>query len=116
MFAGGALSGDVVSWNYFTSLQGQRVDISMMNGDFFVDDAKIEQVDLLASNGVIHVIDAVMLPALDNALETVQSTGDLSDSRHRHRGLQPHPVRGGRARSPSSHRSTPPSTTCRPEC
>jgi uncharacterized surface protein with fasciclin (FAS1) repeats len=34
-----------------------------MEGDsVFANDAQITQVDVLASNGVIHVVDAVLLP------------------------------------------------------
>ena len=44
-----------------TSLQGDTIDISIENGPK-VDGANIIATDIEASNGVIHVIDSVILP------------------------------------------------------
>ena len=44
-----------------TSLQGDTIDISIENG-LMVDGANIIATDIEASNGVIHVIDSVILP------------------------------------------------------
>ena len=44
-----------------TSLQGDTIDISIENGPM-VDGANIIATDIEASNGVIHVIDSVILP------------------------------------------------------
>ena len=44
-----------------TSLQGDAIDISIENGPM-VDGANIIATDIEASNGVIHVIDSVILP------------------------------------------------------
>lgn len=42
---------------------GQPVVLEMKNGGVMVNDAKITQPDIAADNGVIHVIDKVLIPA-----------------------------------------------------
>ena len=44
------------------TLQGQNVTIEVINGEARVNDAKLLSTDIDASNGVIHVIDSVLLP------------------------------------------------------
>jgi uncharacterized surface protein with fasciclin (FAS1) repeats len=44
------------------TLNGQRVAISNHDGTVMVNNAKVVQADIPASNGVIHVIDSVILP------------------------------------------------------
>lgn len=44
------------------TLDGQDVKISTDSGTVMVNDAKVVKADVSASNGVIHVIDTVLLP------------------------------------------------------
>jgi hypothetical protein len=44
------------------TVEGQSLDINALNGGVSVDNAKVIQADIEASNGVIHVIDTVVLP------------------------------------------------------
>ena len=44
------------------TVQGQPLTVSARNGSVMVDNAKVVKTDIMASNGVIHVIDAVILP------------------------------------------------------
>jgi len=44
------------------TVEGQSLDINALNGGVSVDNAKVIQADIEASNGVIHVIDSVVLP------------------------------------------------------
>jgi transforming growth factor-beta-induced protein len=41
---------------------GQSVSITVLDGEVFIDDAKVIITDIQASNGIIHVIDSVLLP------------------------------------------------------
>ena len=59
--AGEVLAADVVNLTSATTLQGSSVAIDATNG-VMVNDANVVQTDILASNGVIHVIDKVLLP------------------------------------------------------
>ena len=45
-----------------TSVQGQKLTVRVENGSVRVDGAKVIAPDVRASNGVIHVIDTVILP------------------------------------------------------
>lgn len=44
------------------TLEGSSLNLSRADGDFLVDDARIIASDIAATNGVIHVIDSVLLP------------------------------------------------------
>ena len=44
------------------TLSGQDVDITVKDGKVYVNNAEVVQADLKASNGVIHVVNQVLLP------------------------------------------------------
>jgi hypothetical protein len=44
------------------SLEGENLDIVINDDGVFVENAQITMTDIQALNGVVHVIDAVMLP------------------------------------------------------
>ncbi|MCL4219756.1 MAG: fasciclin domain-containing protein [Phycisphaerales bacterium] len=60
------------------TLGGQRVEINAGNGRVTVDGANVVKADVLASNGVIHIIDRVILPADKNIVETAAAVGSFS--------------------------------------
>jgi len=60
--AGKVLAADVVKLTKATTVQGQDVAITVTGTTVKVNDATVTAVDVLASNGVIHVIDTVLLP------------------------------------------------------
>ncbi|KZX79431.1 hypothetical protein A3715_08645 [Oleiphilus sp. HI0009] len=45
-----------------TSLLGEDIDVSLSGDDLFVENAQVIDTDINASNGIIHEIDAVMVP------------------------------------------------------
>ncbi len=59
--AGEVLAADVTAGDVAT-VEGQTISIST-DGGVKVNDANVTATDVLASNGVIHVIDAVLVPA-----------------------------------------------------
>jgi uncharacterized surface protein with fasciclin (FAS1) repeats len=59
---GRVYSEDALAAKAAKTLQGASVKISVKDGAAFVDGAKIITTDIDASNGVIHVIDSVILP------------------------------------------------------
>ena len=59
--AGKVMAADVVKLSEAKTVQGQNVKIGTMGG-VMVNDAHVVKTDILASNGVIHVIDKVILP------------------------------------------------------
>jgi len=44
------------------TVQGQALNVTTASGAVMVDDARVTTTDIMASNGVIHVIDTVVLP------------------------------------------------------
>ena len=44
------------------TVQGQALTVSANRGTVMVDNAKVVKTDIVASNGVIHVIDTVVVP------------------------------------------------------
>jgi uncharacterized surface protein with fasciclin (FAS1) repeats len=45
-----------------TTVQGQKIKFTGKGGQWDVNDAKITITDAISSNGVTHVIDAVLMP------------------------------------------------------
>lgn len=60
--AGKVMAADVVELDSATTVQGSDVDITVSDDGVQVDGANVVTTDIEASNGVIHVIDAVILP------------------------------------------------------
>jgi uncharacterized surface protein with fasciclin (FAS1) repeats len=60
--AGKVMAKDVVKMKSAKTVNGQSVTISMKDKDVMVDNAKVVKTDIVCSNGVIHVIDTVVLP------------------------------------------------------
>jgi len=60
--SGQVLAKDAMKLTSATTVQGQNLTISAKDGGVKVDGARVIQADVLASNGVIHVIDTVVLP------------------------------------------------------
>jgi uncharacterized surface protein with fasciclin (FAS1) repeats len=59
---GRVMAQDVMNLNSAKTVEGQTLTIHAMNGGVMVDQAHVTKTDIVASNGVIHVIDAVILP------------------------------------------------------
>lgn len=59
---GKVMAADVVKLDKATTVQGQDVMIKTMDGKVMVDGANVIATDVKASNGVIHVIDQVIMP------------------------------------------------------
>jgi uncharacterized surface protein with fasciclin (FAS1) repeats len=59
--AGKVMAADVIKLSEAKTVQGQNVKIGTMGG-VMVNDAHVVKTDIMASNGVIHVIDKVILP------------------------------------------------------
>jgi uncharacterized surface protein with fasciclin (FAS1) repeats len=62
--SGKAMSGDVVKLNgkSVKTVNGASVRVMVNGGKVMVNNANVTAVDIAASNGVIHVIDTVLLP------------------------------------------------------
>lgn len=59
---GKVMAKDVVTLTEAKTVNGQSVGISVVSGAVMVDNAKVIQTDIACTNGVIHVINSVILP------------------------------------------------------
>ena len=59
--AGKVMAADVKTMKAKT-VNGKELDVKVADGNVTVDNAKVIKTDVAASNGVIHVIDTVVLP------------------------------------------------------
>lgn len=59
--SGTAMSRDIVSMKSVKTLQGEELKIDLSRG-LQIGDAQVTQPDIECSNGVIHVIDSVLIP------------------------------------------------------
>ncbi len=59
---GKLMAADVVQLDEAKTVNGAMADITNADGVVMIDNAKVTATDIAASNGVIHVIDAVILP------------------------------------------------------
>ncbi|BAL98706.1 MULTISPECIES: fasciclin domain-containing protein [Caldilinea] len=66
--AGKVMAADLVDGQELATLQGAPLTISLSDEGAMVNDATIIATDIEASNGVIHVIDAVLVPPLEEAV------------------------------------------------
>lgn len=73
--AGEVPASKVVKLSTAATLNGQRVDIKATDAGVTVDGANVVKTDIMCSNGVIHVIDAVILPASDSIPATAKNAG-----------------------------------------
>ena len=60
--AGKVMAADVVKLKSANTVNGKSVQIVVDGGTVMVDNAKVVKTDIGTSNGVIHVIDTVLLP------------------------------------------------------
>ena len=56
------MAADVVKLDEAKTVNGKMVDIKVKGETVMVNDAKVTKTDIITSNGVIHVIDTVVLP------------------------------------------------------
>lgn len=73
---GKVLAEDVVKLTAAKTVQGQEVAIKVADGKVTIDNANIVKTDIGCSNGVIHVIDSVIIPA--DIVETAVKVGNFN--------------------------------------
>jgi len=60
--SGKVMASDVAKMKSAGSVQGSAIPITVTGSKVMVDNANVVKTDIMASNGVIHVIDTVILP------------------------------------------------------
>ncbi len=75
--SGKVMAKQVVDLKGAKTLNGQRVDISVKDGTVSIDGAKVVTTDIVCDNGVIHIIDSVILPADKTIPATAEAAGSF---------------------------------------
>ena len=60
--AGKVSAADVVTLSSATTANGSDVKINIRDDSVFINDSRVVMTDIAASNGIIHVVDTVILP------------------------------------------------------
>jgi uncharacterized surface protein with fasciclin (FAS1) repeats len=70
------LANDLIGRSSVPSLNGEDLDLTLKRSGLFVEKSQVVEADILASNGVLHVINAPMFP---NLADTRGDVGAISD-------------------------------------
>ncbi len=66
-----AMSTDLSNGQEIQTLLGDNVVVTIDNGEVFINDAKVTIADIEADNGVVHVIDAVLMPTPETVVDII---------------------------------------------
>ena len=77
---GRVTAADVVKLTSAKTAEGRSLGIKVVNGSVFVDGAQVTTPDVEATNGVIHVINSVLIPKEATAPKTIVQTAVAAGS------------------------------------
>ncbi len=66
-----AMSTDLSNGQEIQTLLGDNVVVTIDNGEVFINDAKVTIADIEADNGVVHVIDPVLMPTPETVVDII---------------------------------------------
>jgi phosphate binding protein len=76
--SGPVMAADVVGMTSATTLQGGDLSISASDAGVQIDGVNVVTTDIVATNGIIHVIDGVLLPEIElPEVDALSVTGDI---------------------------------------
>ena len=59
---GEVMAKEIATMQYVKTLQGEDVTITVIQGSIMINNAKVLQADIQCSNGIIYIIDTVLIP------------------------------------------------------
>ena len=65
-------SSEVVKLDEAEAMNQQNLYISLKGDNVFINEAKVTQTDIKAKNGIIHIIDTVLVPSAPTSVESVK--------------------------------------------
>ena len=77
VLSGKVMSTDLSDGMRTETVQGKYITITIEDGKVYVDDAMVTTTDIECNNGVIHIIDAVIVPK-QNIVETATANADFN--------------------------------------
>lgn len=85
-FEGEILFDELYDGQMITTMLSQDIEVSVTDDSVFVNDARVIVTDLVADNGVVHVINAVLMPGSPNSI-------NASVSNFNNLNVHPNPAR-----------------------
>ena len=77
-----AMSSDLSDGQKIATVEGDDVNVMLQDGNVMVDGAKVVQPDVEASNGVVHIIDAVILPPSMTETDVAKSDEEKEEGQY----------------------------------
>jgi uncharacterized surface protein with fasciclin (FAS1) repeats len=77
VLSGNVLSTDLKPFQEVKTVEGKSLRVSKFEGEVRVNRAKVIKADNFASNGVVHIIDAVLLPLAAPILDQISATKNI---------------------------------------
>ena len=77
-----AMSSDLSDGQKIATVEGEDVNVMLQDGNVMVDGAKVVQPDVEASNGVVHIIDAVILPPSMTETDVAKSDEEKEEGQY----------------------------------
>jgi uncharacterized surface protein with fasciclin (FAS1) repeats len=68
--SGKYLAADIAKMTTIKTVQGSNLSVTVSGSTVMINNAKVIIADIMASNGVIHVIDTVLMPPSSTATTT----------------------------------------------
>ncbi len=62
--SGSYKAADLTDGQELTTVQGEKLKVSVKDGKVMINNATVSTADVISSNGVTHVVDAVLLPKM----------------------------------------------------
>ncbi len=72
------LSSDLSDGQMAMTINGQDVTVSIDGGDVLINNAQVTVADIVTVNGVVHVVDAVLVPETITIFDVVEGSDDHS--------------------------------------
>ncbi|UOQ70599.1 fasciclin domain-containing protein [Hymenobacter cellulosilyticus] len=66
VIAGRLVASDLKDGQELTTVNGEKVKVSVKGGKIMINNATIQIPDVISSNGVTHIVDQVLLPPAPN--------------------------------------------------
>lgn len=76
--SGETASSDLSDGMQVTTVEGSNAEVMLKDGEAMIEGAKVVTPDVQASNGVVHIIDAVILPP--SMMDTAQGEDEGNDN------------------------------------
>ena len=69
------MSTDLSDGQMITTLNGDSITVKFMDDNVYIDNAMVTAANITTDNGVVHVIDAVMLP-MSTVVDVIVGSAD----------------------------------------